>query len=105
MADPVKGKSEAGRRREEQARQTRARIVDAALGLFCERGYSDTTIEAIAQQAGVAPATVYQAFGTKAAVLARVLDATVAGDADPIALLDRDWVRQARNGPTAADVW
>jgi AcrR family transcriptional regulator len=54
-----------------------------------------TTIEAIARAAAVAPATVYQAFGTKQAILARILDVTIAGDADPAALLDRDWVRQA----------
>ena len=58
-----------------------------------------TTIEAIAREAGVAPATVYQAFGTKQAVLARVLDVAIAGDAGPEALLDRDWVRQARTDP------
>lgn len=63
--------------------------------LFLERGYVATTIEAIAREAAVAPATVYQAFGTKQAVLARVLDQAIAGDAEPAALLDRDWVKQA----------
>jgi len=58
-----------------------------------------TTIEAIAREAAVAPATVYQAFGTKQAILARILDVTIAGDADPAALLDRDWVRQAARHP------
>jgi AcrR family transcriptional regulator len=99
MREPVKGKTEAGRRREQQARHRRQRVVDAALALFTERGYVATTIEAIARQAGVAPATVYQAFGTKQAVLARVLDVAIAGDAGPEALLDRDWVRQARTDP------
>jgi AcrR family transcriptional regulator len=99
MAEPVKGKSEAGRRREESARHRRQRVVDAALRLFLERGYAAATIEAIAREAGVAPATVYQAFGTKQAILARVLDVTVAGDAGPAALLDRDWVNEARQDP------
>jgi AcrR family transcriptional regulator len=40
-----------------------------------------TTIEAIGRKAAVAPATVYQAFGTKQAILARILDQTIAGDA------------------------
>jgi AcrR family transcriptional regulator len=70
--------------------------VDAAQRLFLERGYVTTTIEAIAREAAVAPATVYQAFGTKHAVLAQILDQTIAGDAGPAALLDRDWVQQAR---------
>ena len=99
MREPVKGKTEAGRRREEHARHKRQRVADAALGLFLERGYMSTTIEAIARKAAVAPATVYQAFGTKQAILARILDQTITGDAQPAALLDRDWVKQASQHP------
>ena len=99
MREPVKGKTEAGRRREEHARHRRQRVVDAALGLFLEHGYTATTIEAIARKAAVAPATVYQAFGTKQAILARILDQTIAGDGGPAALLDRDWVKQASRHP------
>jgi AcrR family transcriptional regulator len=95
MSEPVKGRTEAGRRREERARHRRQRVVDTALRLFLERGYVATTIEAIAREAAVAPATIYQAFGTKQAILARVLDQAIAGDAEPAALLDRDWVKQA----------
>src|SRR5438309_11992911 len=96
MAHPVTGKTEAGRRREQRAHETRARIAGAALRLFLDRGYVATTVEAIAAEAGVAPATVYQAFGTKHAVLARALDATIVGDVAPVPLLERDWVQQAR---------
>lgn len=99
MTEPVKGKTDAGRRREERARERRQRVVDAASRLFGERGYVATTVEAIAREAAVAPATVYQAFGTKQAILARILDETIAGDAGPAALLDRDWVRQAARHP------
>jgi len=95
MSEPVKGRTEAGRRREERARHRRQRVVDAALRLFLERGYVATTIEAIAREAAVAPATVYQAFGTKQAILARVLDQAITGDAEPATLLDREWVKQA----------
>jgi len=99
VKEPVKGRTEAGRRREERARHNRQRVADAALGLFLERGYMATTIEAIAREAAVASATVYQAFGTKQAILARILDQTIAGDAQPAALLDRDWVKQASRHP------
>jgi len=99
VKEPVKGKTDAGRQREERARRRRQRVTDAALRLFLERGYVATTIEAIAAEAAVAPATVYQAFGTKQAILARVLDVTITGDAGPAALLDRDWVRQASRHP------
>lgn len=101
MADPVKGKSPAGRRREQRARATRQRIVAAATALFGERGYAATTVGAIAGEAGVAPATVYQAFGTKSAILKRALDEAIVGDAEPLPLLERDWVAAARREPDA----
>ena len=101
MSDPVKGTTEAGRRREQRARETRARIADAALRLFLDRGYVATTVEAIAAEAGVAPATVYQAFGTKHTVLARALDATIVGDLAPVPLLDRAWVQATRRHRSA----
>ena len=41
--------------RERQANQTRTNILDATQRLFLERGYAKTTVEAIAQEAGVAP--------------------------------------------------
>jgi AcrR family transcriptional regulator len=99
VREPVKGVSAAGRRREERAMATRDRIVDAAVRLFLERGYVGTTVSAIAREAGVAPATVYQAFGTKRAVLARALDVAIAGDAEPVEVLGRDWVHRANREP------
>lgn len=96
MRQPVKGTTEAGRRRESQAHATRRRIIEAGLRLFVERSYVATTVQAIAEEAGVAPATIYQAFGTKQAILAAALDLTVAGDDSPVAVLDRDWVTAAR---------
>jgi AcrR family transcriptional regulator len=96
MRQPVKGRSEAGRRRESRARETRRRIAEAGLRLFLEQGYVGTTVQAIAGAARVAPATIYQAFGTKHAVLAAALDVTVAGDDAGLAVLDQDWVDQVR---------
>lgn len=99
MREPVKGKTEAGRRREQRALATRRRIVQTAVRLFLEHGYSGTTVEAIAREAGVAAATVYQAFGTKQAILAGGLDLVIAGDAEPVAVLEQDWVQAARREP------
>jgi AcrR family transcriptional regulator len=96
MRQPVKGTTEAGRRRESRAHETRLRVIQAGLRLFLERGYVPTTVQAIAQEAGVAAATIYQAFGTKQAILAAALDLTVGGDDAPLAVLDRDWVADAR---------
>jgi AcrR family transcriptional regulator len=96
MFEPVKGTTEAGRRRESRARETRRRIIEAGLRLFLDKGYVNTTVQGVAAAAGVAPATIYQAFGTKHALLAAALDVTVAGDDAPRAVLDRDWVSDAR---------
>src|SRR6202045_341066 len=56
-------------RRQRQAAQTRADILQAARRLFSARGYVATTIEAIAAEAEVAEATVYAGFGSKRGIL------------------------------------
>jgi len=86
--------------RQEQARQTRLRILDAAQRLFTDRGYGATTMESIAAEAGVATDTVYASFGTKAGVLHRLLDVRVGGDDSPVALLDRQGPQKVRAQPT-----
>ena len=45
----------------------------AARGLFANQGYAGTTLDAIAQAAGVAVQTVYAAFGSKRGILAELL--------------------------------
>ena len=45
--------------------QTRERILDAALDLFRERGYEETTMRAIAEAAGVAVGNAYYYFRAK----------------------------------------
>ena len=82
--------------RQEQARQTRARILDAAQTLFSERGYANTTMEAIAGGARVATDTVYATFRNKQGVLHALLDVRVAGDELPIGLLDREGPQAVR---------
>ena len=60
--------------RRRQALETRRQIVRAARRLFVSLGYAGTTVEAIAAEAGVAIATVYKAFGTKAAIARELND-------------------------------
>lgn len=62
--------------RQRQAVATRRQIVRAARRLFVASGYAATTVEAIAAEAGVAVATVYKVFGTKAAI-ARELNGAI----------------------------
>jgi AcrR family transcriptional regulator len=56
-------------RRERKRQRTRLAIQDAALELFAERGYRETTINAIADRADVAPRTVTVHFPTKEELL------------------------------------
>lgn len=85
--------------RREQARETQRRIVDAARGLLLEQGYAATTMAAVASAAGVSTQTVYKAFGTKAALIKKVYDVTLAGDDEPISMADRPEVRAAYAEP------
>lgn len=95
---PPKRKYDSSRRKE-QARQTRLQVAEAARGLFLERGYAGATIEAIAQQAAVAQETVYAIFGNKRNILIFLLDISVGGDDQPIALLDRQGPQAVMRNP------
>src|SRR5438034_1577051 len=85
--------------RQEQARRTRLRILDAAHRLFSEYGYAATTIERIAAEAGVAIDTVYAVFRSKRAVLSGLMERQVGGDDQPIAMLDRPEPQSVRREP------
>lgn len=82
--------------RAERSRRTRARVVEAATRLFVEHGYVATTIEDVAEAAGVAVQTVYYLFGNKPTLLARVLDVSIVGDLEPVPVLERPWVDAVR---------
>jgi TetR/AcrR family transcriptional regulator, regulator of autoinduction and epiphytic fitness len=79
-------------RRSEQARQTRRLVLESAHRLFVDVGYGATTLQRIADEAGVSVQTVYAAFGNKRRVLEQTLDLAIAGDDEPIVVNDRDWM-------------
>jgi AcrR family transcriptional regulator len=60
-------------RRDQQKAETRTLILTAAKALFVEKNYENTTIRAIAKQAGVAVGTVFVHFPDKSALLAAAL--------------------------------
>jgi AcrR family transcriptional regulator len=66
--------------RQEKAARTRARMLDAAYEAFCEQGYRATTMQSIADRAGVAVQTMYYSFRTKDSLLQEVHDRTVLGE-------------------------
>ncbi|WP_245665180.1 TetR/AcrR family transcriptional regulator [Actinoplanes subtropicus] len=91
----VKRKYESAQR-QRQAQQTRRAILAAAAELFVEPGYAATPLTAIAARAGVAIQTVYAVFGSKRQLLSELVDITIAGDEEPVALPDRPFVAEIR---------
>ena len=93
MADDVKTRRRyESPQRQEQARATRLAILEASRALFVQHGYGATTLQGIADRASVSVATVYAAFGNKRTVLKELVDVSIAGDDEPVAIADRDWV-------------
>ena len=59
--------------RQIQREAGRAHIADVAAELFIEGGYANTSVKAVAAAAGVAEATVFNLFDTKATLLREAL--------------------------------
>ncbi len=90
---PVKSAPNARLSRREKSKATHWRIVKAAYGLFCERGFSGTTMTAIAEEADVAVQTVYFTFHTKGALFSRAIDFAVMGEEEPAIPEQQPWYR------------
>lgn len=88
MSDPVK-RAYASPLRTSQAQATRRRIVAAAADLFVTSGFAGTSVEAIAEAAGVSRKTVFTTVGGKTELLGLALDWAVAGDDAPVPLAER----------------
>lgn len=90
-------------KRREQARHTRRRVLAAAAELFRTLGYAGTTMSAVAAAAGVAVPTVELAFSTKPSLLKEVIDVAIAGDDEPVPVLERPWAQRAAVAATAGE--
>ncbi len=78
-------------------------MLHAANTLFLQHGYGATTLQDIADQAGVAVQTIYFTFGNKRSLLKELVDVTIAGDDEPVATMDRPWFRDALAAETAEE--
>ena len=85
--------------RRAQARATRRAVLDTAGQLFAARGYGRTSMRDIAGAAGVSVETLYGYFRTKAGLLKELLDVTVAGDDEQVAVPDRAPIQAIRSDP------
>ena len=97
MKKPVKPESRSYKSplRTAQAETTRAAILDAARGLFVEKGWSGTTIAAVSAAATVSNETVYAVFGSKRAILQALVANAVRGAAPGTPLLDQREPRES----------
>ncbi|GAA0573186.1 TetR/AcrR family transcriptional regulator [Kribbella sandramycini] len=97
MAEVKRQYDASGRR--EQARRRRRDVVIAARELFESDGFQATTIAAVARRAGVSAESIYKGFGTKAALAKAVFDFVIAGDDEPVAMIDRPETRAVQAEP------
>jgi AcrR family transcriptional regulator len=97
MADVKRPYDATGRR--ERARARRLAVVEAARDLFERDGFRSTTITGVAARAGVSPQSIYQGFGSKAALAKAVFDLVLAGDDEPVPVAERDAMQAMRVEP------
>jgi AcrR family transcriptional regulator len=102
---PVKRRYDAEQRRRRAAEQ-RMRVVAAARELFAERGFSRTTVAAVAGEAGVSPETIYKAFGGKAGLVRAIWQDAIAGAGPEHAERRSDAIASsASSGPEIIEGW
>lgn len=88
-----------GSARRDRARATRRRVLEAARDAFLADGYAATTVAGVARRAEVSADLVYKSFGTKMGLLKEVLDVTVGGDDEQVAVTDRPEPQRMRREP------
>lgn len=72
-------------KRQEQARESRQRLLDTALTLFASQGYAVTSAHLICQQSGVADSLLYHYFpGGKAEIVQKLLEEQLNGLIDEL---------------------
>jgi len=82
--------------------ETASRILDSAIELFAERGFSDVTVRDIAEQAGANPAAISYYFGAKEQLIRRSIQSVVAPlNEKRLAALD---LAEAKSACTIADI-
>lgn len=83
ISDPESSTAYHSPLRARQAADTRKAVLAAATRLFGERGWTGTTLAAIAAEAGTAVETIYSGFASKRGVLLAAIDVAIAGDDAP----------------------
>src|SRR3954452_15432885 len=87
--------------RAEQAKRTRATVLDAAARCFLAQGYAATTMKDVAAAAGVSVQTVF-GQGSKASLLLACVDRAVVGDDEEVPFARRELFRRVVEGSDRA---
>jgi AcrR family transcriptional regulator len=86
-------------RRVEAARQSRRTVLETAQRLFLDRGFAATTMSDIAAGAGVSTKNLYKVFGNKVGLAKAVFDVAIAGDDEPVPMVERASLMKVRDAP------
>ena len=86
---------EAGTKRQRAADRSRGAILDAAERLFAEKGYENTSLKEIGEEAGLSRGTPAYFFGSKEGLYQAVVERM----ADDV----RDFVKQPHSGPVSGE--
>lgn len=92
------------RRTKEAAAQTRQTVIDAALRLFSQRGYSGTTFRAIAEEAGCSRGPIYWHFANKKELFEEILSFSQR-PLEQLVVSDLDLTRPRETARAFADRW
>ncbi|MGH9142042.1 MAG: TetR/AcrR family transcriptional regulator [Vicinamibacterales bacterium] len=75
--------------RQATALKTRRRILDSAQKLFLDRGYASTSMNVIAETAGVSIETIYLSIGSKGAIVRFLVERALSGEDTPVPASER----------------
>jgi AcrR family transcriptional regulator len=78
------------------AADTRESILSAARSLFIDRGYTATTMAAVANEAGVALDTIYATVGRKPQLFRLLMESAISGQQHPVPAEERGYVQAIR---------
>jgi TetR/AcrR family transcriptional regulator, mexJK operon transcriptional repressor len=85
-----------------RVKRSRSAAVEAATTLFLEHGYAGTTMDDVAERAGLTKRTLYNNFGTKAALFMAAVADTMAFAEQFAAELDEAYFEEVATDPPAA---
>ena len=103
MGEPVKTRTYTSSLRAQQAERTRGAILDAARSLFVSQGFRRTTVQQIADRAGVNIDTIYTAVGRKPALMRDLVETSLSGQNEAVPAQQRPYVQQIREASTAGE--